>query len=164
MLTDKPKVEGEDKFQEHLLEQYKLYVEMMDRTSARRGQSNSFFISILTGLLSLISILMDKKLNSDIQNQSIMFLILALLGLILCFTWHRNIDSYKELNSLKFKVISEMENHLPFPCYGREWEIDKEKSIKYRRLTKVEKFVPIILGTPYLGLATYSIFKLFKLS
>lgn len=31
-----------EKFHEHLLEQYKIYVEMMDRVSARRLQNNTF--------------------------------------------------------------------------------------------------------------------------
>ena len=35
-----------DKFQDHLIEQYKLYVEMADRVSARRAQTNRFYISL----------------------------------------------------------------------------------------------------------------------
>ena len=35
-----------EKYKEHLLEQYKLYVEMADRISGRRQTANSFFLSI----------------------------------------------------------------------------------------------------------------------
>jgi hypothetical protein len=44
-----------------LLEQYKLYVEMHDRISARRNQMNSFFISLLSGLLAFFSIVGNQK-------------------------------------------------------------------------------------------------------
>ena len=45
---------------EILLEQYKLYVQLADNVSARRSQSNSFYISIITGLLPILSIPLDK--------------------------------------------------------------------------------------------------------
>ena len=38
-------------FQSHILEQYKLYVEMADRLSARRVQLTTLYTSILSGLL-----------------------------------------------------------------------------------------------------------------
>jgi Flp pilus assembly protein TadB len=103
-------------FQEHLLEQYKLYVEMADRISARRAQSNRFYISLLSALLALLSILINRTLWSSIQNA--IFLAVAILGLALCFLWYVNINSYRQLNSGKFKVIQELEQHLPFNCYG----------------------------------------------
>ena len=42
----KPEEYG-DKYSDHLLEQYKLYVEMTDRVSQRRERSNQFFITLL---------------------------------------------------------------------------------------------------------------------
>lgn len=153
------KTYGEN-FQIHLLEQYKLYVEMMDRVSARRGQANTFYISLLSGLLALLSLVIDKKLFSG--NQAIVLLATAILGLALCYVWYANINSYKQLSSLKFKVINEIETYLPFPCYLREWEILKEenKIWQYKRLTKVEKYVPFILAIPYFCLLAYSIYSL----
>ena len=117
MSVDKNKY-GE-KFNEYLLEQYKLYVEMADRISERRMQTNKFYISLLSGLLALLSILVSVgKLN-----QTLIFVIVSLLGIALCILWHINIRSYRQLNSGKFKVIHEMEQDLPFPCYDKEWEI-----------------------------------------
>ncbi|OUL18602.1 hypothetical protein BV378_36005 [Nostoc sp. RF31YmG] len=151
-----------DNFQLHLLEQYKMYVEMMDRISNRRSQANSFYISLLTGLLALISLVSDKNLFNGNQNN--LLLIVAMLGIFLCFSWYVNIRSYKQLNSLKFKVIHEMEQYLPFPCYDKEWEIlKKEKNNSaYLRLTKVEQYVPFALATPYVCLLIYSITSLVK--
>jgi hypothetical protein len=46
--------EYEEAFKQHLLEQYNLYVEMADRITTRRAQTNRFYISLLSGLLALL--------------------------------------------------------------------------------------------------------------
>lgn len=152
-----------ENYQTHLLEQYKMYVEMMDRVTERRGKTNTFYLSLLSGLLALLTLSVDKNLFSGTKD--VLLLILAILGLLLCFVWYTNITSYKQLNKLKFQVIYEMEEGLPFSCYQREWEIlEKQNRDKqqYKRLTKIEKYVPFILAISYLGLLIYSIFNLLK--
>jgi hypothetical protein len=149
-------------FHEYLLEQYKLYVEMADRISNRRAQTNRFYISLLSGLLALLSIIVGRNIFSDFQT--IMFSVISVLGLTLCALWNINIRSYRQLNSGKFKVVHEMEQHLPFPCYSREWEIlgEGEKSKKYLQLTRVEQYVPFLLSIPYMLLLVYSLWTWMK--
>ena len=147
-----------ERFQDHLLEQYKLYVEMADRISERRLQTNKFYISLLTGLSTLLSIFISVKTF----NQNVIFIIISLLGITLCILWHTNIWSYRQLNSGKFKVIHEMEHYLPFPCYEKEWKLlegGKEKNM-YLQLTKVERYIPLILAVPYFFLFFYTLTSL----
>ena len=145
-----------EKFNEHLLEQYKLYVEMADRISERRMQTNKFYISLLSGLLALLSILVSV---GKFINQALIFVIVSLLGIALCILWHINIRSYRQLNSGKFKVIHEIEQYLPFPCYDKEWELlgEGKETSKYLQLTRVEKYIPLILAIPYIFLFLYSL-------
>lgn len=152
-----------NEFKTHILEQYKLYVEMADRVSSRRVQISSFYTSILSALLALLSITSNKELFQG--PQSFVLLTVAILGLCLCLAWTANINSYKQLNSLKFKVIYEMETYLPFPCYDREWKILKEDKNRqrYLRLTAVEQYIPIILAVPYFCLFIYSLTKILNL-
>lgn len=147
---------------EILLEEYKLYVEMADRVSSRRAQTNKFYISILSGILALLSIILENVFLSDIQAAAI--LAISLLGIGLNILWHINIRSYRQLNTGKFKVIHEMEQQLPFPCYDREWSLlgGGKDSKKYLQLTRVEKYVPYFLGTPYLLLLVYALVSLIK--
>jgi hypothetical protein len=141
----------------HILEQYKIYVEMADRVSARRSQANAFYISIISGLIALFSLVPNKNVTSS-PPLFLLFLV-AFLGLSLCFFWYINIQSYKQLNSLKFKVIHEIENHLPFSCYQREWEIlkslEKEQPRSYIRLTSIEKNIPFLFSIPFFILLLY---------
>ena len=151
-----------DNYQNHLLEQYKLYVEMADRISARRVQINSFYISLLSGLLAIISVFGNKDLFYQFKETKLQYITLflvGLLGIILCWVWQSNIRSYKQLNSAKFKVIGEMEKHMPFSVYKREWDVLKEdREYKaYVEQTIVEKYIPFILAAPYLILSIYSL-------
>jgi hypothetical protein len=148
-------------FHLHLLEQYKIYIEMMDRVTSRRLQTSSIYISLLSALLALLAITNNKELFDG--SQKIVLFSISLLGLVICFLWNINVRSYKQLNSLKFKVIHEMESYLPFPCYDREWQILKEdKTKKYIRLANIEQYIPLVLALPYLSLFLYSILSLMQ--
>ena len=127
-------------------EQYKLYVEMADRVSIRRIESNKFYISILSVLLTLYPII--SVLSNKIK---LFYALIPLLGIVLCFIWVINIESYKALNELKFKVIHELEKNLPYRCFDREWEILKEQPKNtYIRLTYIEKYNPFLFMILYL--------------
>ena len=156
------KEEYGEHFKEHLLEQYKLYVEMADRISDRRERSNRFYISLLSALLALLSIIVGRNILNGLQT--VVFMTIGILGLGLCSLWIINIRSYRQLNSGKFKVIHEMEQNLPFNCYDREWEIlgEGKEPKSYLQLTRVEQYIPIILAIPYLLLFLYSLWMLIK--
>jgi len=140
-----------------LLEQYKVYVQSADNVSSRRGQTNSLFVSILSGVLALLSIAVGTEIVKGIQNITIVAV--AILGLFLCILWFINIHSYKRLNSAKYRIIHEMEQHLAFHCFDKEWEILKDKKRKrYFQLTEIEQYVPIVFAIPYLLLLVYSLF------
>jgi hypothetical protein len=153
-----------DKYQDHLLEQYKLCIEMMDRTTTRRNQTNSFYTSLLSSLLAILAIATNKDVAQfqNIKFQAIAFLAVSILGILLCIIWYINIQSYKQLNSSKFKVISELEKQLPFACYNKEWEFLKNDSRYkgYLTQTSVERIVPFILAIPYAGLLLYALLTL----
>ncbi len=125
----------------HYIEQYKLYVEMADRISARRQSANSFFLSVNTAIVVLIGYIQLDQTRSS--NQLLYFLV-SVAGMILCYTWYRLIRSYKDLNLGKFKVIHALEQKLPVAPYDAEWEsLERGKNPKlYLPFTRVEMIVP----------------------
>lgn len=55
---DKTRPEGRaTTYESAVLDQYRLYVEMADRVSARRGLTNSFFLTLNTGIFTLVAAL-----------------------------------------------------------------------------------------------------------
>src|SRR3954447_24563600 len=49
-----------EKYQAAILEQYKLYVEMADRISNRRGLTNTFFLTLNTAIFTIIGFFCSK--------------------------------------------------------------------------------------------------------
>ena len=155
-----------DKYPDHLLEQYKLYVEMADRVSQRRDQSNRFYVTIVSALAAIVIVIARFGVPADAANDALShigFLAIGLFGLALSTIWFFNIRSYRALNTAKFKIIKKIEKQLPFAGYAEEWDIlnsPSDNSPRYLQLTRVEQFVPIIFATLFALLAIYAIFLL----
>ena len=142
-----------------LLDQYKMYVEMHDRISARRNQVNSFFISLLSGLLAIFSIASNQ---GHILNSPMVGLVVGFLGSILCILWIFFFWFFCCFVVCFFLVILEMEEFLPFYCYNKESFL-REQDLTgktYLRPTSIEQYVSAIFGIVYLVLMFYSLFDL----
>ena len=153
----KPEDYGE-KYLDHRLEQYKLYVEMADRVSQRREQANRFYVSVVAAIVALLVVLARFDLDEKIWPT--VFLISGIFGAALSIIWHVNIRSYRQLNGAKFAVINEMEEQLPVAGYSDEWELlrPKQGPAKYFQLTRIEQFVPMVFMLLFAVLAGYGIF------
>ena len=128
-----------DQYQDHLLEQYKVYLESTDRISSRRQSANSFFVTINTALIALVSYM---HLGSTTSTKY--YWLVALAGIAISYMWYRLIRSYRDLNSAKFKVIHQIEKQLPLSPFDAEWEAvsrGKDSSI-YLPFTHIEIGIP----------------------
>ena len=147
-------------YADHLLEQYKLYVEMADRISQRRDQSNRFYASLLAGMIAIMVVLTRLDVADDVW--AVVFLVGGLFGAFLSVVWIVNIRSYHTLNTAKYRIINELEESLPVQGFAKEWDLltSPADSPKYFQLTRVEQFVPVIMCLLFLGLVAYSILRL----
>ena len=152
---------NETEYSKQLLEQYKLYVQMADNISQRRQQANQFYISLLSALIAILAVVIDKD-SAELADMRLIILLISVMGIIISTIWNININSYRQLNTGKFKVIHEMEKDLPYPCYDKEWEFlgGGQNSKRYFQLTRVERWIPIIFSLPYWLLFLYSVAQL----
>lgn len=144
-------------YKEHLLEQYKVYVEMADRISARRNLANVFFLSLHTIIFTALGFSLEKI---ELINPKWLLLFPIFGILVFCWVWWRLVNSYRCLNTAKYKVIGELEKELPkSPYWSMEWkELGEGKdSSKYVPLTSTENWVPFVFGFLYVCLAVYII-------
>ena len=141
-------------YKEHLFEQYKLYVESIEKTSDRRQHANNYFITINTALISLIGLSFQIKI---FENLSFIKSILALVGIIVCIVFWYLIRSYKQLNTGKFAVVHKIEEHLPLALYKYEWEVlgKGEDNKKYYPFSHIEFIIPWVFGIIYALLGLY---------
>lgn len=123
------------------LELYKLYIGSANDISSKRLISNTFFLTINTGIMAFASYLdLFKKTETETSQYGV----IAVSGIVLCYIWYRLIKSYKDLNSAKFKVIHLIEEDLPYKLFDAEWEAvgRGEDEKKYLPFTKIEMYVP----------------------
>jgi hypothetical protein len=142
VLTFPPQTLPGEAQAEHLLEQYKIFVETEERLVSRRQEENRFFLSVNALVLTVVSFLLKEGISDRAAWVGIFFLTGA--GLILCYAWFRIIDSYKTLNQAKFAVIDRFEEHLPARMFGAEWEDAEARG--YQPFTKIERHVPFVFG------------------
>lgn len=142
----------------HLLEQYKLYVEMADKISSRRSTANTFFLSLNTLLITAVGVV--SRLGSSFLSFNLLWIVIAsIAGIIFSWTWHKTIRSYCQLNSGKYKIIHMIEQRLPIAAYKAEWLYLKsnKEARKYTELTKVELWVPRMFSFLYIALMVIGI-------
>lgn len=142
---------SEDQYREHIIEQYKLYVEMADRISSRRDIANTFFLTLNGLALGSAGALIERGYSLS-QKWALFFPLLVLW--LLCFFWNRLINSFRQLNGVKFYIIGELETRLPASPYRKaEWEVllkeGKNRKV-YWPLTHVEAKIPWIFAIAYL--------------
>ncbi len=144
------------KYIEHLLEQYTIYLNSAEKISDRRQKANEFFLALNSGLVTLLGFFITK---TDVDNSRLIFLLAPCSGMVMCYLWYRMIQSYKGLNSGKFKVIHFIESRLPLALYDTEWKILGEGKNKklYWPFSHIELLVPWIFIVIYLVLIVSNI-------
>src|ERR1035437_4646954 len=135
-----------EKWYSHLLDQYKIYVEMADRISSRRATANSYFLSVNSAILAFVGYLSSKDTGEYLW-------LLAIAGIALSILWEALITSYRNLNTAKFLVIHEIEKRLPISPYDAEWNaMGRGKNPQlYRPISHIEQ------GVPYVFMVLHSI-------
>jgi hypothetical protein len=132
-----------------VLEQYKLYVEMADRVSARRGAANTFFLTLNTAAVSAIGILWSGHLRESRWILGFLF-----GGLIIqCLAWFWLLRSYRQLNTAKYAVVGALEERLPAsPYWAAEWIAlgEGKDPARYWPLSHLEQSIPVLFAVIYL--------------
>ena len=141
---------GDNHYQEHYLEQYKIYLEMLERSTQRRIDTNTLFISINTAMITLYSLF--NKGNAQAVP------VVALTGILFSLVWFSLLWAYNTVNKAKWRVVEKMEENLPCNPFHAEWNDSdtlgqgmKDKKI-YFPISWLERFLPVIFLIVYVVL------------
>ena len=137
-----------DAYHDALLDQYKTYVEMADRISARRGMANVFFLTLNTAIATAIGVFWEHPPTASVWLA--VAPLVALLGQ--CVAWFWILRSYRQLNAAKYAVIGALEQRLPAsPYWGAEWTAlgEGKDPARYWPITHLEQWIPLIFVLVY---------------
>ena len=138
-----------ERYRAAILEQYKLYVEMADRISARRALANTFFLTLNTAILTAIGVFWNRSPRGS--DWALVVPLIVLLGQ--CLAWFWLVRSYRQLNAGKYAVVGALERELPASPYWAEWTVFGEGKDRgrYWPLTHLEQRVPVLFALAYLS-------------
>ena len=131
-----------------VLEQWKTCVEMANSNTEKRNNANNLFITINTALFAVITFAGDYR-----------SLFLSVIGIIVCFLWFNTIRSYKQLSSVKYAIVNEIEKKLPLSPFTHEWEKLRLEH-GYIGLTQIERFLPWLFMLLYAIAILWPLIKL----
>ena len=139
--SSKPTVQSREQ-PEVLFEQYKLAVEMADRISGRRQATNAFFAPIVAAL--------TVTNGSELVTDGPWSYLVSTVSVLICVMWWRLLVTYRALNGAKFKVIHELEEHLPARLFSAEEEYyTAPREPRHIALSKIESAIPLLLAVAH---------------
>lgn len=148
----------DERTQQSLVDQYRLFVESSERVLSRRQTADTFFLSINSALLIFAGVLFrETDLTSVVGGAAGAGL--SVIGFFTNFTWRRMVTSSRQLNKAKFKIIHLLEAHLPAAAFTAEWDAlgrGQDPSL-YRPFTGLETRIPAGLMVLYTAAATASL-------
>jgi len=135
--------DNDENYEDHYLEQYRMYLHIFNNTGERRNRSNEFFLGLNTAIIGIIGYLETKELTNQ---SSLIFLFAPFIGIAICYCWYQIIISYRNLTRAKFAVIHNVEEKLPLSLFKTEWELlgRGKDNKKYRRISSIEKNIPVV--------------------
>lgn len=128
-------------FESHLLEQYKLYVQSADNVSARRLASTRFCLTLNTALVAIYGF--HNEPQFALFGRDFWPIVIPTIGIFAAVVWYQIIKSHSDLNTVKFKIVHDIEKLLPAALYDYEWELlEKGKGKTYSPVSKIEQWIP----------------------
>lgn len=140
-VEDRPPQYDQDKYFAHLLDQYKLYVEMADRMTARKVIINNTFMTLL-GAAAVAYASAPKYF--DLRFVLFFQLGLMLVSLLVSLIWRSFVLHQTKVTDTKFKVIQEIEELLPAQPYKMEYVYCIKERKTSSALNRLDRSLPLI--------------------
>ena len=119
-------------------ELYTLYQGTAEKVSERRAAANTWMLSVNSALVALYGVFEKVKISSSPRN--LWLVAIPFAGVIICSSWWALLVSYQKLNQVKFTILIEMEQELPFGIYTREEELLSAN--RRKNLSTIERWIP----------------------
>ena len=135
-----------------LIEQYKIYLEMLEGSTRRRMDTNTFFITTNALIVTLTS-LFNK-------GNALALCLICATGIAFSWIWCVLLRNYNVVNQAKWDVVNEMEEHLQ--CNPFQSEYPKMINEKYHSISVLERRLPIVFALVYVAIGLYGAYLFIK--
>jgi hypothetical protein len=126
-----------------MLHLYKIAAESAERFSDRRQMANSFYLTFVSALLAAFFASFADPEIPDLAR-----IVTCLLGILVSIGWLIAILGFRAHNSIKFRVIDEMEEQLAFRFFRTETKYYAEQEFR-ARFTSIEMAYPLVMAASF---------------
>jgi hypothetical protein len=128
-----------------LLHQYNAGCAMLNQTNTRRTATARFFISLSSGLIGLLTIVL--RLGADSETQLIAINIISVIAIALDGVWYITVQSLRHLAAIQRTLLKEMEEMLPFAFITRQEQM-MQRSSGWLNTGNIEQYLPLAMIIP----------------
>ena len=138
---------GESNLLNALTSQYNAGTSMLTQTNVRRTATARFFITLVSGLFGLLTIISRPNVDAATQLWTTDFV--AGFSILLSCIWFISIRSLRHTARIQRSLLSEMEEQLPYAFITRQEQL-LAKEQAWLNPGKIEQYVPLIMMLPAL--------------
>jgi hypothetical protein len=140
-VEERPPEYDSDKYFAHLLDQYKLYVEMADRMSTRKMLVMNTFMTIMGAAAVAYA-----SAPNYFGKEFVLFFQLGItaVSFLIALMWRSFMIHHSKVSDTKFKVIHEIEQLLPAQPYRMEYEYCVKERKTSSALSRIDRYLPLI--------------------
>jgi len=138
---------GESNLLNALTSQYNAGINMLTQTNVRRTATARFFITLVSGLFGLLTII--SRPNVDAETELWITGFVAGFSILLSCIWYISIRSLRHTARIQRSLLSEMEEQLPYAFITRQEQL-LAKEQAWLNPGKIEQYVPLIMMLPAL--------------
>ena len=131
------------------MDQYKAYLSDLGNVGSRYATVNGFFLSVISALLGVLALTEGTRLLGTVPRSTLWAV--CLFASVICIVWARTLGFYRRLFSAKFQVLNQLETHLPYQCFSKEYDLLQTKG--HSNLLKLDRFAPLVLAAFFILLA-----------
>ena len=134
-----------------LIEQYRIYVELADRTSYRRIVINLFFLVFNLVLVGIVALAVGNNAGVQKPFSALLIIVPYFAGVIFCYAWWKIVRFFRHHIQIKNSIVPSLERRLPSRVWLTEEHIAEEKG-SFKPIRILEMYMPFVFMGIYTAL------------
>ena len=128
----------------HAIEQYKAKMVDLGNLGTRHTMMTTYYVSILTAIFALLAL----KERSIAEIDTAILTLVCSAGFLVSLLWFFSVRFFRGLFRVKLKVLTEIEETLPYQTFKREFDLMSHS--RTRSWLWFERIVPIVFALFFL--------------
>jgi hypothetical protein len=137
----------DDAYLDHMLEQYKVFVDVTLQYWKHIESANNFFLTLHTAIVSAFTFLLIRK----VEVPKALVPLLVTMSCAVALQWFLLLRSLQKLNRSMHEIIQEWEKQLPAQPHRVEYYKLFQRGPRYFKIQKLYTFIPILALAAYLA-------------